>query len=156
MLQGIFFIFLPSFVVGVGVGAVEIATKLMEQACVCWGVLRACVRACVCVCVRARARACVCECVRACVFACVRVCVCVCVRACVRACACVSVCVYARYLYGASVHLLRRGPSTNCCVIRALLITFYTDCILLYVKKVKLRHLVCSTEELSEQTFDTM
>ena len=41
-----------------------------------------CVRACVCVCVRACVRACVCVCVCVCVRACVcvRVCVCVCVN----------------------------------------------------------------------------
>ena len=77
MLQGIFLFLLPWFLVGVD--AVEIATKLMEQACVCvgggGGGLRACMRArarvcvrvCVCVCVvarvRARARARVCVCV---------------------------------------------------------------------------------------------
>ena len=59
MLQGIFFFLLPWFVVGVG--AVEIATKLMEQACVCVG--GGGVRACM----RARARVCVCVCACMCV-----------------------------------------------------------------------------------------
>ena len=54
-------------------------------------ILCVCVRACVCV--RVRARACVCVRVRACL--CVRACVRVCARAraCVRACVCVCVCV---------------------------------------------------------------
>ena len=56
--------------------------------------VRACLRARVCVCVRACVRACVHECVRACLCVCVCVCACVCARArghaCVRACAYVN------------------------------------------------------------------
>ena len=97
----------------------------------------------------------VCACVRVWVRACASVRVCVRVRACVRACACACACVCVRFLYGASVHLLRMEPTTNFCVIRALLMIFYTDWILLYAKKVRLRHSVCSTEELNKQTSDT-
>ena len=71
--------------------------------------MRACVRVCLCLCVRAcvcvcdcvfvsvRVRVCTCACVYVCARVCVCMCVCVCVRACVcmcvRACVCVCVCV---------------------------------------------------------------
>jgi hypothetical protein len=64
---------------------VDMRVRACARACVC---VCMCARACVCVYVRARACVCVCVCVPVCVFVCVSVCLsvlaCVCVCLCVR------------------------------------------------------------------------